>query len=169
MFGLWLKSKTETTPPPGAEELFSVVKKQLPDADEETALVVVAMVGLLGAVAYADRSYSNDEEIRIREELGRVNGMTEAGIETICSALRRHIVEVSTVQLPRYARILVDLADHELRVQVLDALLEIAAADGTITQSETNMMRLMTQALGLSQLDYNRAQAKHRDRLAALQ
>ena len=100
MFGKWLKSLAETAPPPGAADLFRVVQTQLPDADEETRLVVVAIVGLLGAVAYADRDYGRLEERRIRDELSRVNGMTESGIEAICAVLRQHIVEVSTVQLP---------------------------------------------------------------------
>jgi uncharacterized tellurite resistance protein B-like protein len=168
MFGRWLKSLSDTVPPPGASELFRVIQAELPEADDDTRLVVAAIVGLLGAVAYADRSYSEQEEQRIRGELSRINGMTERGIEAICAVLRQHIVEVSTVQLPRYARILVDLADHELRVELLQTLLEIAAADGAITHHETNLLRLVTRALGLSQLDYNHAQAKHRDRLAAL-
>jgi uncharacterized tellurite resistance protein B-like protein len=168
MFGRWLKSLGESEPPAGATELFAVVQKELPDADEETRRVVVAIVGLLGAVAYADRNFSEVEEQRIHDELSRVNGMTESGIRAICGALRQHIVEVSTVQLPRYARILVDLADHELRVELLQTLLELAAADGAITHHETNLLRLVTRALGLSQLDYNHAQAKHRDRIAAL-
>lgn len=168
MFGRWLKSLADTAPPSGATELFDVVRKELPEADEETQMVVVAIVGLLGAVAYADRSYSEQEERRIKDELSRVNGMTESGIRAICAVLRQHIIEVSTVQLPRYARILTDLADRELRVELLQTLLELAAADGVITHPETNLLRLVTQALGLTQLDYNHAQAKHRDRLAAL-
>jgi len=168
MFGRWLKSLADTAPPSGATDLFHVVQKELPDADEETRMVVVAIVGLLGAVAYADRNFSDVEERRIQDELSRVNGMTESGIRAICAVLRQHIIEVSTVQLPRYARILVDLADHELRVELLQTLLELAAADGAITHHETNLLRLVTQALGLSQVDYNHAQAKHRDRLAAL-
>jgi uncharacterized tellurite resistance protein B-like protein len=168
MFGRWLKSLADAAPPSGATELFHVVRKELPEADEETRTVVVAIVGLLGAVAYADRDFSDAEERRIHDELSRINGMSESGIRAICSVLRQHIVEVSTVQLPRYARVLVDLADHELRVELLQTLLELAAADGTITHHETNLLRLVTQALGLSQVDYNHAQAKHRDRLAAL-
>jgi uncharacterized tellurite resistance protein B-like protein len=168
MFGRWLKSLADAAPPSGATELFHVVRKELPEADEETRTVVVAIVGLLGAVAYADRDFSDAEERRIHDELSRINGMSESGIRAICSVLRQHIVEVSTVQLPRYARVLVDLADHELRVELLQTRLELAAADGTITHHETNLLRLVTQALGLSQVDYNHAQAKHRDRLAAL-
>src|SRR6476619_3738283 len=109
MFGRWLKSAAEA--PAGAEQIRHVVAAQLPEADAESVLVVTAIAGLLGTVAYADRNYSEAEELRVRQELERVHGMTRAGIDAICSALRSHIVEVSTVQAPRYSRLLVELGD----------------------------------------------------------
>lgn len=129
---------------------------------------MAAISGLLGAVAYADREYSAGEEARVRAELARVHGMTEAGIDAICAVLRAHVVEFSTVQAPRFARALLELADRELRVEVLETLVELAAADGAIEVAEVNVLRLLTTALGLSQDDYNAAQAKHRDRILAL-
>lgn len=133
-----------------------------------TVAVVTSMAGLLGAVAYADRDYSPQEEARVRIELGRVQGMTRAGIDAICAALRQHIVEISTVQIPRYARTLVELADVELRREVLSALLELAAADNSISLTEANMLRQITKSLGLSQDDYVELQAKHRHLLESL-
>ena len=126
------------------------------------------MAGLLGVIAYADRNYSEREESRVRAELSRVHGMTAKGIDAICAALRLHVVQVSTVEAPRYSRALLELADRELRVEVLEALVELAAADGDITTAETNLLRQVTTALGLSQDDYNAAQSKHRERIAAL-
>ncbi len=126
------------------------------------------MAGLLGAVAYADRHYSEAEETRVREELARVNGMTAAGIDAICAVLRAHIVEVSTVQIPRYARALVELADVELRREVLRALVDLAAADSSLSLAETNLLRQITKSLGLSQDDYVELQARHRQHLDSL-
>ena len=166
MFGRWLKSAAEA--PEGAEQLRHVVAQQLPGADAESVLVVTAIAGLLGTVAYADRNYSEAEERRVRQELERVHGMTGAGIEAICAALRSHIVEVSTVQAPRYSRLLVELGDRELRVEVLEVMVELAAADGEISVQEVNLLRQITTALGLTQADYNAAQEKHRDRLSVL-
>jgi uncharacterized tellurite resistance protein B-like protein len=130
--------------------------------------VVTSMAGLLGAVAYADRHYSAAEEERVRQELSRVNGMTSAGIDAICVALRQHIVEVSTVQIPRYARTLVELGDVELRREVLSALIDLAAADESISVAETNLLRQITKSLGLSQNDYVELQARHRQHLDSL-
>lgn len=169
MFGRWLRSETSLAPLSGADALAQAVKRELASADAETLNVVVSMAGLLGAVAYADRHYSAAEEARVRHELSRVHGMTESGIDAICKVLREHIVEISTVQIPRYARTLVDLADVELRREVLAALIGLAAADAALALSETNLLRQITQSLGLSQQDYVALQEQHRQHLASLQ
>ena len=167
MFGRWNKSATREIAP-GAEQLLQVVRRELPDADETTAAVVAAIAGLLGAVAYADRSLSAEEDRRIRRELARVHGMSAGSIQVICRVLEEHIIEVSTVQTPRYCRVLLELGDRELRLEVLEVMLEIAAADGVIGNVETNVLRQVTTALGLTQEDYNALQEKHRARLSVL-
>jgi uncharacterized tellurite resistance protein B-like protein len=167
MFGRWLKGE-KAPQSVGADALGRSIAQHLPGADSETVSVITSMAGLLGAVAYADRDYSAVEEQRVREELARVNGMTTTGIDAICAALREHIVEVSTVQIPRYARALVELADVELRREVLRALIDLAAADSSISVAETNLLSQITKSLGLSQDDYVELQARHRQHLTSL-
>jgi uncharacterized tellurite resistance protein B-like protein len=72
------------------------------------------------------------------------------------------------VETPRYSRILRDLADRELRVQVLDMLLALAAADESVTTAETNFIRQTATALGLTQSDYNALQDKYKEYLSVL-
>jgi uncharacterized tellurite resistance protein B-like protein len=168
MFGSWLASARKAAVVEGAEQVSAAVRAHLPNADEETVRVVTCMAGLLGAVAYADRDYSVAEEHRIRAELARVHGMPAAGIDAIADALRRHIVEVSTVQVQRYTRSLRELADRELRVELLAVLVDVAAADGEISHPEANVLRQLTSSLGLDQADYNAAQERHRDKLKVL-
>jgi uncharacterized tellurite resistance protein B-like protein len=168
MFGRWLRGEGATEDLSGAGALRASVARELPGADADTVTVVSSMAGLLGAVAYADRSYSADEEARVRQELERVHGMSPAGIDAICKVLREHIVEISTVQIPRYARALVELADPELRREILSALIDLAAADSSISVVETNLLRQITKSLGLSQEDYVELQARHRHHLEAL-
>jgi uncharacterized tellurite resistance protein B-like protein len=168
MFGRWLTSAKDTAPIEGAEQLESVVRGILPNADPETARVVTAIAGVLGAVAYADRNYSAEEENLVREMLARIEGMTPAGVDAISTVLRKHIIEVATVQTPRYCRALRELGDRELRVEVLQLLVDVTAADGKISHDESNVVRRLTAALGLTQDDYNDAQAKHRERLSVI-
>jgi uncharacterized tellurite resistance protein B-like protein len=64
--------------------------------------------------------------------------------------------------------VLRDLGDDELRREVLEMLVDLAAEDGVITSAESNLLRRLTSALGLTQEDYNTAQARHKERLAVL-
>ncbi len=168
MFGRWLKSAAEVPVEPGEAELLRVVREQLRDADDESVRVVAAIAGLLALVAYADRDWSDDEERSVRAELARVHGMTRAGVDAICDVLQRHVLELATVQAPRLTRELRELADDELRRDVLEVLVDVAAADGVITHAEVNVLRQLTTSLGLDQADYNAIQAKHRDKLSVL-
>ncbi len=167
MFGRWLTTEPKVERS-GTEALEAAVRRELPDADAETIQVVSAMTGLLGAVAYADRHFSQAEEERLLAELGRIRGMSSDGARAIAAALRKHLVAVSSVGIPHYCRALRELGDRELRLEVLEALLGLAAADGVIDQAEVNLVRQVTSSLGLSQDDYNDAQLHHRDKLATL-
>lgn len=168
MFGRWLKGASEAKETTGAAELERAVRGELPDVDEGTVLVVSAIAGLLGAVAYADREYSPAEEARVIEELERIQGLNTQSARTLASTLRQHILEVATVQTPRYARVLLELGDRDLRFQVLGVLVGLAAVDEEITTIETNGLRQLTTALGLTQSDYNDLQAAHKARLSVL-
>jgi len=165
MFGRWSAKAAVDVDGHALEE---AVARVLRGADRETQRTVTAIAGLLGGVAYADRAYSAAEEALVRTALSQVHGMTPEGIDAVLQVLRTDIVHVSTVQAPRYCRTLVELCDRELRLQVLDMLLDLAAADGTISHEEVVLLRNTTQALGLSQGDYNSLQSQHRDKLSSL-
>ena len=163
-------SKSPKSEPASAEQqaLLAIVREHMPGADEDSVRIVTAIAGLLAGVAYADRELSPAEAARIRSELERVHWLDQRGVETICDALRAHVVHHATTLAPRYTRELRELADRELRLEVLDVLVDIAAADGKITHDEVSTLRRTATALGLSQDDYNRVQARHKDKLSFL-
>jgi uncharacterized tellurite resistance protein B-like protein len=165
MFGRFSKTAADD---PAGDRLAAAVRRHLPGADDPTARIVTAVAGLLGGVAYADREYRAEEEGVVRSALSRVHGMTPRGIEAILEALREDIVTISTVQAPRYARTLLELADRDLRREVLGFLIDLAAADDRISHDELALLRTTTRALGLEQADYNELQARHRDKIASL-
>lgn len=168
MFGRWLTRFREGSDAPVSGDLEGAVRAALPAADRETVLIVVAMAGLLGAVAYADRNYSPEEAKRVRVELGRLNGMSATGADAVAKLLESRLVELATIDTPRFCRVLREFGDDELRREVLDVLVDLAAEDGIITSAESNMLRRLASSLGLTQDDYNAAQARHKERLAVL-
>jgi uncharacterized tellurite resistance protein B-like protein len=147
--------------------LLRAVREQMPTADVEEAKIVAAVVGLLGQVAYWDRPYLPEEEEPIRRALARVGGLAPEGAERICSVLRDSITKIAEVEAREYARFLRELADRDLRLYVLDLLLDVAAADQNVSVAEMTLIRRLTDALGLTQEEYNASQARHEERLAS--
>lgn len=147
------------------EELQEAVRSRMPEADQQMVQIVTAVAGLLSAVAYADREHSSAERAHIREQLARIEGLDERGVDAILEVLDKHIVSFSTTFAQRFTRTLVEQTSGEMRREVLDVALGVAAADGTISHHEITTLRNLTGALGLSQVDYNHLQSKYRDYL----
>lgn len=147
------------------EELTQAVRERMSSEDEQMARIVTAVAGLLAAIAYADREHSETEQRHIREQLTRIEGLDERGISAIMDVLEKHIVTFATNVLPRFTRTLVEETSHDMRLEVLDVALGVAAADGTISHDEITSLRNLTGALGLSQADYNQLQTKYREYL----
>jgi uncharacterized tellurite resistance protein B-like protein len=148
--------------------LERTLRAVMPGADEETVTIVAAVAGLLLQVAYEDRPYVEAEERRIREELGRVQGLAPEGVDAVCAILRQHAPTIATIEAREYARTLAERTDHDFRLALLDMLVDVAAADETISVVETNLIRRVADRLGLSQDDVSRSQDRHKDKLAAL-
>jgi uncharacterized tellurite resistance protein B-like protein len=148
--------------------LLRVVRAQMPEAADADVKIIASIAGLLGRVAYADRPYLPSEENRIRRELGSVTGLTTAGADAICQTLRTSIATVAEIEAHEYAKFLRELADRDLLLHVLDLLLDVAAADDNVSVVEVNVIRRLTDVLGLTQADYNASQSRYKDKLSAL-
>lgn len=155
--------------PVGApRRLGEVVREHMPGADAETWRLVTAVAGLLACVAFADRDYTDTEEQAARQELMRVQGLEEDGVDAICKALRRDVADLARFGDQIWTREIKELGSRELRVDVLDALVALAAADNKLSLAETNYLRRLTTALGLTQVDYVALQTRYRDKLTFL-
>jgi uncharacterized tellurite resistance protein B-like protein len=148
--------------------LAAVVSEHMPDDDQPTRELVAAVAGLLASVAYADRAFSEQEQQHVHEVLGRIAGLSERGAAAIFAVLQRQGALIAVSNMHAYTRHLRENAELPLRREVLDALLDLAASDGAISLTESDLLRRTANALGLEQDDYLRAQAKHRDRLSVL-
>ncbi len=133
-----------------------------------TVDIVTACGGLLAAVAYADRSFSPAEAQRARELLSTVDGIGPQGSEAVVRALQSDAAALSSRFVARFTRTLRELGTRELREHILSLLVELAVADGEISQSEVIQLRQTATALGLEQADYNQLQSQYRDKLAIL-
>lgn len=161
--------RSKIPPQAPAFDLETVVEASLPEADKDTVRIVAAVAGLLGCVCYADREISEREAQMVRNLLQTVDGLGANEADAILSSISRNIITISTTQATRYARTLKELADDDLRLHVLDMMLDVATVDSHLSNEEVIVLRQLTQSLGLGQADYNALQSKHRDLLSTLQ
>ena len=162
------KDPDQTLSPQARDRLAEIVEQYLADADDATRRIVTAVAGLLAKVAYADGDYSVKEEATIRRELSRVHGLSQAGVDAICGLLTDQISHVALLGDHDWTRDLRDLAERELRLEVLEVLVEMAVADEVLKHEEQVQLRRIAKALSLTQEEYNAIQAKHRDKLSTL-
>jgi len=162
------KDPDQALSPQARDRLAEIVEQYLADADDATRRIVTAVAGLLAKVAYADGDYSVTEEATIRKELSRVHGLSQAGVDAICGLLTDQISHVALLGDHDWTRDLRELAERELRLEVLEVLVEMAVADEVLKHEEQVQLRRIAKALSLTQEEYNAIQAKHRDKLSTL-
>lgn len=148
--------------------LYQTVAQALDSDDDVGVRIIASVAALMLCVAYADSDYAPEEETIVAETLGRVQQLDTSGVQAILGVLRSHTVIITAPEATTYARELLELTDDDFRMQLFDALVDLAAADDVIAVSETNLMRTVTPALGLPQEAYNSSQARYRSKLAVL-
>ena len=154
---------------PAGDPLQALVQEHATDDDPEAQRLIVAVAGLLACVGHADRNYNEAEQAYVRSALSRMQALLPEGVDAICGVLAQQGARIASVNPQAYTRELRERADLELRREVLDVLVDLAAADGELSLAETDLLRRTTSALGLSQDDYLAAQQRHRDKLKLLQ
>jgi len=159
-----------TEPPPATvdQKLLAVVRDHLPQADEAEVRVVAAVAGLFACVAYADKDYSADEADEIRRYLGHIHDLPPAAADAISDLLDRATPDLARNGVHIHTRAVKEGTERGARIEVLDVLMDIAAADGTIRLSETELLRQVAKLLGLTTDEYLAVQDRHRDKLEVL-
>jgi uncharacterized tellurite resistance protein B-like protein len=164
----WLKRKDAQADSQRGAALYAAVRAALGTDDDVMVRIVASVAALLLCVAYADLDYRSEEEDVLRRTLNRIHGLEPSGVQAILRVLREQTVTIAAAEGTTYARELLELTDEDFRLELLDVLVDVAAADEEITLVETNMLRGIAKALGLTQAQYNASQARHRDKLTVL-
>jgi uncharacterized tellurite resistance protein B-like protein len=141
MFGDFLKRLTQPDPAP------------LPDGDARLALCA-----LLVRIARSDGNYAADEIDRINRIIAARYSLSPAAAQEL-----RHEAEALEGEAPdtvRFTRAIKSAVPYVDREGVIEALWEIALADGVRDQEEDALLRLVADLLGVN--DRNSALARKR-------
>ena len=127
--------------------------ERLPDADARLALGA-----LLVRLARADGHYSPEEARRILRILRTRYALDEAEAEALRADCE--VMEAEAPDTVRFTRAIKDAVSYEDREAVIEALWEIALADGQREAEEDALMRMVAPMLGVSDPDSARARQR---------
>ena len=165
----WLFGDTDNAARPSAsKELRALVARHMPKADDHTAAVVGALAGLLATVAHADRNYTDSEREHVKEALKNIPVLAEGAAEAIESVLDQRMAELAHESLQVYTRVIYSGLERWARVEVFEVLMDLAAADDVLDMNETNLLRRIANALGLTENEYVVSQQRHKEKLGLL-
>lgn len=134
MFGDFLKRLTQPDPAP------------FPDADARLALIA-----LLVRVARSDHDYAA-AEITLIEEIAQ----SRYGLDPDAATALRADAEALETEAPdtvRFTRAIKDAVVYEERLGVIEALWKVVLADGTRSDEENALLRLVASLLGVEDKD----------------
>ncbi len=119
---------------------------QMPDADARLALTA-----LLVRIARSDNHYAPSERSRIDQITARRYGLDADA----CATLRAEAeaLEAEAPDTVRFTRAIKDAVPYEARLGVIDALWTVVLADGTRSDEENALLRLVTNLLGVTDTD----------------
>ncbi|MDC0660685.1 TerB family tellurite resistance protein [Leisingera sp. SS27] len=117
--------------------------------DDEGAKL--ALTALLVRIARSDHNYSEVEKDRIDRIL-----TTRYGLDTGGALILREQAEAMEAEAPdtvRFTRAIKDAVAYEDRTGVIEALWQVALADGHRDENEDALLRLSASLLGVSDVD----------------
>jgi len=129
---------------------------RLPDPEARLALAA-----LLVRIARSDRSYDAAEVARIDRVLASRYRLSNA--EALALRKQAETLETEAPDTVRFTRAIKDAVPYEDRERVIEALWQVALADGRRDQDEDAVLRLVANLLGVS----DQASALARQRVEA--
>jgi len=126
--------------------LFQPEPDPLDDGDARLALTA-----LLVRVARSDGDYAASEIIRITRIIEARYALSHAEAETL--RMDAETLESEAPDTVRFTRAIKDAVPYEDRVAVIEALWQVALADGERESHEDSLLRLVSNFLGISDRD----------------
>lgn len=134
MFGDLLRRLVQPAPAP------------LPDGDARLALAA-----LLVRVARSDGTYDPSEVARITRILALRYALPQA--QAVALLRDAEVLEAEAPDTVRFTRAIKDAVPHDERLAVIEALWQVALADGAREAGEDALLRLVANLLGISDRD----------------
>lgn len=123
---------------------------------------------ILNRVAYADQDVSEEESKKIEEILTQWGKLSEEQAVVVSSIAKNQNIIFGGVDNFIATKEFSELSSREQKIELLNSLFAVAASDNSISNDESNTIRVISKELGLSHPEYIEARKKFSDKLEAL-
>jgi len=149
--------------------LFAVIEDMMADHSVDKIKLITGWAGLLGRVAYADMDFDEREIMKIRQILNDTHNLDEHSAGLVADLFIKKRTDLLSIEDHLYARMINDVATKNQKIELLEALYQIAAADDTIRESEDSTIRTISRDLHLSHTDFITVRRHLKNKLAVFQ
>jgi len=119
-------------------------------------------------VAYSDLKFEASERDKIREILQRRTTLDADRVDRIMTLVDQDADRYFGSENVYYTRLVNAVAEEPLKLEILDTLFAVAAANGSICTREEAELRIIATGLFLSHDDYIRIRLRYREFLDVL-
>ncbi len=155
-------------PPPRAADASTRSVQKLVDALDhlpvETARYVAAFAYVLGRVAHADDDVSDAEARKMQEIVHRLAHLPDEQAALVVDIARNQTRLFGSTEDFLVTREFTKISDQSQRLELLDCLFAVSAADDAISNVEESAIRQIADELGFSHREYVAARSGWNDK-----
>jgi uncharacterized tellurite resistance protein B-like protein len=157
--------------PDAASETETVrrIARELEGLDPAKARFLAGFAYVLARVANADLRVEASESAAMEAIVRRIAGLPEAEAALVVEIAKSQTRLLGGTENYVVTREFKSASSREQRVQLLECLFEVAAADGSIATLESGEIAAIGEELGFTRAEINALRAPWRDKLAELQ
>jgi len=166
------RKRRRPDPASEASDAVGAISQSLDELPEDERRFVAAFAYLLGRVANADGVITDEEQEGMAAIVERVGGLDEARAKLALDIARRQNELFGSTENFLVAREFRSISEREQRRRLLECLIEVAVADGSISNDEENEIGFIGAEIGFSRrevLDALAPYAKKRELLKGLE
>ena len=148
--------------------LHKKLHEKFPDDDEDELIRTACIAGLFASVAYIDFEIHRNEQSLMEKSLVHWMDYPPEKARAVSGIAFSDTKELAGVENYTYSEALASLLDEQNRYGLLEALFELAASDGGVSEKESEEIRIIAKGLKLSHRHFLSARATVLEYLDAL-
>ncbi len=145
------------------------IAAQLDQLPADSARFLAAFAYVLARVAHADLEIDDAETAEMARRLAELGDLSPEHAALAAEIAKTQSQLHGSTQNYTVTREFREISSVEERRQLIACLFAVAAADGSVSSSESNEIRAIGDELGLARSDVAAVRARYRDKLAVLQ